>query len=210
MIIKASEIPQQSDAWHKFRAEGIGSSDIGSVMGLNKYKSLRKLWLEKTGLEPDMFEDNEATIYGKHMEPYAVSEYEWETGVSGFAPCLFIHPKHSFIRASADAYHFNHKYALEIKSPYNPKNIEHATNGMIDRKYYSQLQWLMIASDTRFIKYCVYSGTKLWIKHVPEDVEYQRRMFRYARWFWHMVETKQDPKRRKLKHLQINNKEVTE
>lgn len=179
-------------------------------MGLNKYQSMRKLWAIKSGLEPDDFEDNEATLYGKHMEPFAVKEYEWETGITGFQPCLFIHPEHSFVRASVDAFHFKHNYALEIKSPYNPKNIAHAAEGKIDRKYYAQLNWIMFASNTSMIKYCVYSGTKLWIKEVKADVEYQRRMFRYAKWFWHQVKTKKDPKRRKFKHLRIDHIDVTE
>jgi len=208
IIILQSEISQQSDEWFKFRSEGIGSSDIGTLMGLNKYKSIRKLWLEKTGLEPDEFEDNEATKYGKHMEPYALSEYEWEYGVTGFEPCLFIHPKYSFVRASFDAYHTGLKYGLEIKSPYNPKNVEHAVKGKIDRKYYAQIQWLLLASQTSMIKYCVYSGTKLWVKDVFEDVNYQRRMLRYAKWFWHQVQTKTDPGKRKLKHLTIKNVDV--
>lgn len=208
--IKQSEIVQQSEAWHKFRSSGIGSSDIGSLMGLNKYKSMRKLWLEKTGLEPDLFEDNDATKYGKNLEPYAVSEYEWQYGVVGFEPCLFIHPEYPFARASVDAFHFQHKYALEIKCPYNPKNIQHAVVGKIDRKYWAQLQWILFTSQTKMIKYCVYSGTKLWVKDVFEDKKYQRRMLRYAKWFWHQVETKTDPKRRKLKHLQIKNIDVVE
>lgn len=210
IIIRANEIKQQSDEWHKFRAEGIGSSDIGSIMGLNKYRPLRKLWLEKTGLEVDEFKDNEATLYGKHMEPYAVSEYEWEAGVMGFEPALFIHSKYGFARASVDAYHFDLKYALEIKSPYNPKNIEHATRGLIDRKYYAQLQWILFVTETRHIKYCVYSGTRLWVKDVSEDVSYQRRMLRYAKWFWSLVTTKTDPKKRKPRKVEIDATDVTE
>lgn len=200
-VILQSEIAQQSDEWMKFRSEGIGSSDIGVLMGVNKYKSMRKLWLEKTGLQEPVFEESEAVKYGKHLEPYAVREYEWESGVTGFQPCLFIHPKYSFIRASLDAYHFDLKYALEIKCPYNPKNIEHATRGEVDPKYWPQLQWIMLASQTSFIKYCVYSGTKLWVIHVSEDKKYQRKMIRYVRWFWHQVQTKTDPKRRKFKRL---------
>lgn len=179
-------------------------------MGLNKYKSLRKLWLDKTGIEPDVFKGSDATEYGQAMEPHAVMEFEWEYGVSGFEPCLFVHPEYSFVRASVDAFHFQHKYALEIKSPYNPKNILHAVDGKIDRKYWAQLQWILFASQTKMIKYCVYSGTKLWVKDVFEDRNYQRRMFRYARWFWHQVKTKKDPKRRKFKHLNINDPDVLE
>ena len=72
IIVLQSEISQQSDAWHEFRSQGIGSSEIGSIMGLNKYQSMRNLGAIKSGLEPDDFEDNEATLYGKRLEPFAV------------------------------------------------------------------------------------------------------------------------------------------
>lgn len=202
---------QNTTAWHEWRNQGIGSSDIGSIMGLNKYKSLRQLWQEKAGKVEPSFEDNTYTQYGKHKEPYAIAEYEWQYEVYGFEPKTFVHPEHSFIRASFDAFHPQHKYGLEIKSPYNPKNIEHAANGKIDRKYYAQLQWLLLASETELIKYVVYDGSqKIWVKDVYRDHEYQRRMIRYARWFWGLVLTKTDPKRRKPSFIQISHKDVTE
>lgn len=202
-------IEQDSDEWHQFRSEGIGSSDIGSVMGLNTYKSLRKLWQEKTGQIDNEYEQNEYTQYGKHKEKYAVTEYEWQYGVSGFKPCLFIHPKYSFIRASFDAYHAELKYGLEIKSPYNPKNREVAASGGIDKKYYAQLQWLMLASQTQMIKYVVFDGShQLWVKDVFRDEKYQRKMIRYGQWFWDCIRTKTDPKKRKPKFTEITNKDV--
>ena len=47
-----------SDEWHQAR-EGIGGSDIGSVMNKNPWKSAYRLWAEKTGqlsdeVEPSM------------------------------------------------------------------------------------------------------------------------------------------------------------
>ena len=209
MIIE--NINQDTPEWHDFRSKGIGSSDIGVIMGLNKYKTIKKLWQEKTGLVAESFEENEYTKYGKHKEKYALAEYEWQYGVSGFRPCLFIHDKYSFVRSSYDAFHIPNKYGLEIKSPYFPKNIKHAADGKIDRKYYAQLQWLMLGSGSKMIKYVVYDGsTKLWVKDVYEDVKYQRRMLRYAAWFWNLVEKKIDPKRSKPRFIAIDNKDVTE
>ena len=202
-------IEQDTEEWHLWRSKGIGSSDIGSIMGLNKYKSLRKLWLEKTGQSEDSFEDNEYTRYGKHKEKYALAEYEWQFGVSG-EPKLFVHSKYDFARASFDSF-INAKppYGIEVKSPYNPKNILPASQGKIDKKYYAQLQWLMFVSGTSMIKYVVFNGAhKIYVKDVLEDRGYQRRMIRYASWFWCLVKNKVDPKRRKPKHIYINDKDV--
>ena len=38
------------DEWIEKRRFGIGGSDAGAVLGVNKYKSNLELWEEKTGL----------------------------------------------------------------------------------------------------------------------------------------------------------------
>ncbi len=211
IMIPSSEIEQQSEAWHDFRSKGIGSSEVSSIMGLNKHKSLRKLWLEKTGQSEDKFEDNEYTSYGNHKESFALHEYCWQYNVDGFEPCLFIHPKYSFMRASVDAYHMGFNYCLEIKSPYFEKNLKDAAEGKIPRKYWAQVQWIMMVSMTKMIKLIHYDGHQnIWVKDVFADHQYQERMRRYVIWFWHLVENKIDPKRRKLKHLRIDNVDVTD
>lgn len=35
------------EEWHKLRGNGLGGSDIASVLGENKYKSKHQLWLGK-------------------------------------------------------------------------------------------------------------------------------------------------------------------
>ena len=40
---------QDKEAWLKARNSGIGGSDAGIIVGLNKWKSPFQLWLEKTG-----------------------------------------------------------------------------------------------------------------------------------------------------------------
>ena len=40
--------------WLSVRAQGIGGSDAGAIMGLNKYKGPMAVYLEKTGqVEPE-------------------------------------------------------------------------------------------------------------------------------------------------------------
>ena len=210
IMIPSSQIEQQSAEWHLHRSAGIGSSEIGSIMGTNKYQSLRKLWEIKTGLKKDSFEDNEYTAYGKMMEPHALREFEWQYNVSGFEPCLFIHGDYPFMRASVDGYSKALGYCVEIKSPYFPKNLKAASEGKIDRKYYCQLQWILLCSNTNMIKFINYDGHQnIWVKDVFADPQYQSRMRRYAQWFWHQCINKIDPKRRKLKHLKIFDQGVT-
>lgn len=36
-------------AWLAFRTEGVGGSDMSTILGLNTYTTPYELWLEKTG-----------------------------------------------------------------------------------------------------------------------------------------------------------------
>lgn len=56
--------------WLKARQRGIGGSDAGAVLGVNKYKTNVQLWQEKTGrVVPEDISDKPAVIFGKTAEP---------------------------------------------------------------------------------------------------------------------------------------------
>nr|DAP84315.1 MAG TPA: Exonuclease [Caudoviricetes sp.] len=66
--------------WQYRRMESIGGSDIGTIMGVNKYSTPHQLWLEKTGrVEP--WQGNDATHWGQMLEPVIASEYEKISGM---------------------------------------------------------------------------------------------------------------------------------
>lgn len=55
--------------WLAFRNEGIGGSDVSSIMGINKYRTPVEVWMEKRGVrEPADLSDNEAVEWGNRLE----------------------------------------------------------------------------------------------------------------------------------------------
>ena len=62
--------PKTREAWLTLRRGGIGGSDAGTVLGLNKYKTNLELWEEKTGRAESEFTGNEATRYGHDAEEH--------------------------------------------------------------------------------------------------------------------------------------------
>ena len=57
------------DKWLAVRDKGIGGSDAAVILGLNKYKSPYKLWLEKTGLAaPEDLSNNQYVYWGTKNE----------------------------------------------------------------------------------------------------------------------------------------------
>ena len=59
------------ESWLKNRKKYIGGSDVACIMGLNPWKTNRKLYDEKKGIvEPDDLSDNPLVQYGTNAEEY--------------------------------------------------------------------------------------------------------------------------------------------
>jgi putative phage-type endonuclease len=57
-----------SSAWHELRADGLGGSEIGTILGLNPYESALSLHLKKTGQIPTPELDSFAVWRGSAYE----------------------------------------------------------------------------------------------------------------------------------------------
>lgn len=67
--------------WHLRRRLGIGGSEIGTLLGLNKYQTPYDLWLTKTGRKtPDDLSGNPAIHWGHRLESVVADEYAARTG----------------------------------------------------------------------------------------------------------------------------------
>lgn len=62
--------------WVEARKNGIGGSDVASIMGLNKYSSPLNVWLVKTGREesPDL-SGNQAVEWGNRLEDVVADKF---------------------------------------------------------------------------------------------------------------------------------------
>lgn len=91
------------------RRKSIGASEIGSVLGLNKWQSAYDLWEIKTGRR----KDDESNIYmemGTAMEPIVADQFSkrrpefilHEAMTKTGEQRVFQHPKHPFITCTPD------------------------------------------------------------------------------------------------------------
>ena len=55
---------QRSAEWFELRSKYLTSSDLGTVLGFNKYKSVEELYNEKTGIIKKEFTENDAIKHG--------------------------------------------------------------------------------------------------------------------------------------------------
>lgn len=77
-MIKRVNIPKEDyDAWLDFRINGIGASEVGTILGLNPYKSSAELFYQKIGKIPQKIEENLAMFMGNRLESVVGDLWEY-------------------------------------------------------------------------------------------------------------------------------------
>lgn len=71
--------PDTHEGWLELRKGGIGSSEVGSILGVNPYETPYQCWLRKTGQTPPK-EENQAMVLGHLLEDAVAQLYARETG----------------------------------------------------------------------------------------------------------------------------------
>lgn len=64
---------EDEEAWHILRQKRIGGSDVGAILGVNPYKSIIDVYINKT--EGTTFKGNEATHWGHMLESVVMKEF---------------------------------------------------------------------------------------------------------------------------------------
>ena len=79
VVVKTNNLTREE--WLKYRTGGIGGSDVSIIAGINPFKSVHQLWLEKIGhVEPEQTE-SEYAHFGTLLEPIVRKEFTARTGI---------------------------------------------------------------------------------------------------------------------------------
>lgn len=63
-----TRIPQHAEEWFSFRKNGIGGSEMATILSLNKYDTVIRTFHEKVGTIPHRNIDNSKMFFGRYME----------------------------------------------------------------------------------------------------------------------------------------------
>jgi len=66
--------------WLSYRGRGVGASDVGTVLGLNQYKSSIELWYEKVGQQVNFSLENIAMFMGHYHEDAVADLWQFWDG----------------------------------------------------------------------------------------------------------------------------------
>ncbi|EGP5670200.1 endonuclease [Enterococcus faecium] len=112
-----STLEMSQQEWLEDRKKGIGGSDVGTILGLNKWKSPYQLWLEKTGQVILTESESEPAYWGNILEEVVAKEFQERTGKKvRRRNQVFEHPLHPFLRANIDRDVVGENSILECKT----------------------------------------------------------------------------------------------
>ena len=110
--------PATHQEWLDERKKGIGSSEAGTIMGVNRFDTPYGLWRRKTGVDGPIA-SNEQMELGHHMEPAVVTMFAARTGAevckNSEGDWIAVDKKREYLRVSPDRL-FYEAGARHIKS----------------------------------------------------------------------------------------------
>jgi len=182
-----------SDEWKTRRKRGIGGSDAAAALGLSRWKSPLRLYLEKIG-EIEEEPDNEAMYWGRVLEDVVVKAFEERTGKkTRRVNHMLIHPQHSFMLANIDRRIVGEKALLEVKTTAQ-WNEEEWKGDEMPQEYIIQGQhYLAVTGYDKAYFAVLVGGRKLLIKELPRDEELIEMIIEGEKRFWEHVEKRIPP-----------------
>jgi putative phage-type endonuclease len=146
-ILCATQIlaPEASrEEWLKTREQGIGGSDVATVIGLSKWKSAYSLWAERVGIVEKTFKESEAMEWGTRLETVIAAKFiEAHPELEVTVDCgTWAHNDRAWQIANPDGVYVTAdgvQGILEIKTA----TYEDDWADGVPRYYQTQVQWYM-------------------------------------------------------------------
>lgn len=197
MVIK-HKLPDTREEWLQGRTRGIGGSDAGAIMGVNKYKSPYTVWAEKCGRINGDVPDNEAMRIGRDLEDYVAKRFTEQTGLkvrrSGYS---YQSKERPYMLANVDRFVVGEKAGLECKTA-SVYAWEDYKNGKIPLSYYCQcLHYMAVMGFERMYLAAIVLGKGFYTftidakdESVKADME---SLIDTEERFWKLVESETEP-----------------
>lgn len=190
--MKIIDFEQTSESWLEWRQNGIGASDVGVIMGVDPYKSPKRLWKEKCGYGSPI-RSNFAMEHGRKNESVAREKFNKHLGLDTIPVCIEDDREgYSFCRASLDGWDSRAEVLIEVKCPVSAQKIHDLKESeKLPDHWHYQMQWQIgIARPSEewgfFVLYDARDGELIWWK-VPFEEEIFLQLQKEATKFWESI-----------------------
>ena len=180
--------------WLKLRASGIGGSDAGAIMGLNKYATPLSVYFAKKDLAVQ--EGSKAAEWGNILEDPVRQKAREELGIQiETVPGMFTNKEHDFMNANFDGLVFvegEKEIAGSVVSGLGGHEIKTSRTGEgfttdeIPDSYYAQVQHYMAVTGLTFFVLTVFIFDQYTGRHyvIPRNDEFINRLIEAEGVFW--------------------------
>ena len=180
--------------WLKLRESGIGGSDAGAIMGLNKYATPLSVYFAKKDLA--VHEGSKAAEWGNILENPIRQKAREELGIEiETVPGMFTNKEHDFMNANFDGLVFvegEKEIAGSVVSGIGGHEIKTSRTGdgfttdEIPDSYYAQVQHYMAVTGLTFFVLTVFIFDQYTGRHyvIPRNDEFIDRLIEAESTFW--------------------------
>ncbi len=209
--MKIVSFTQGTDEWHVWRRGGIGASDIGIIMGSNRYSTPLQLWERKCGYA-DEEPINAAMQHGITHEPIARNWLNNDQNLE-LAPLCVEDNEQSFMRASLDGYDHKKHCIAEIKCPVSEKPIISAQEHQnIPKYWFHQIQWQIMLTEPKRAMVAIwdYRNNKCITVEILGEPEVHKEMREKATDFWRQVQSGRPPVAQDKDYIHVEDDKLKE
>lgn len=188
------KLPKTHEEWLNDRMKGIGGSDVGALLGLNKYKSAYTLWAEKSGLLLNDEVDNEAMRVGRDLEQYVADRFMEATGKKVVtSEYSFQSEKYPFMLANVDRLLVDEEVGLECKTASALTRCDFE-DGDIPPSYYCQcMHYMAVTGFKKWYIAILVMGKGFYWYEINRNEEEIQALIEAERDFWNCVESCEAP-----------------
>ena len=144
-------IEQRTEAWFNQRKGKITGSNIGAILGCDPFRKPKDVMraMIRSALKADSeFTGNIATQYGTKFEPFALADFEMETGLDVIETGFHVSSDYDWLGASPDGL-VGIDEVLEIKCPFGKRESSDFKSILDQPHYYAQMQIEMLCTGRK-------------------------------------------------------------
>ena len=182
------------DQWLAERRTGIGGSDAGAILGVNKYRTALDVYLDKTGQAEDQVE-NDAMYWGTVLEDIVAQEYTKRSGNKIQRDNKMLrHKDYGFILANLDRRIVGQNAILECKTAARENDWGEPGTDEVPESYLAQVMHYMAVTGADYADVAVlFRGSKFAIYTVQRDEELIEHIINMEKMFWQNYVEKNTP-----------------
>ena len=195
------------ETWRQERKKGIGGSDVGAILGLNKYKSMFDVFYEKIGAarKPDSEKSKISMEIGNRLEDLVADIFQerYPAICVQRDDTMYQHSTYPFMLANIDrilTLPDGTKAILECKTlvsaaEWVSTDFCKGINGTCPLFYEYQVRHYMatLDIDLAFVVGLDLTTKDLYVVYVPRDKKIEQQMISVEIDFWRMVEKRTIP-----------------